>query len=213
MALIIGDRSVMRDFAASSLRLIMSEIPDLLVILSDAPLEDVASEVTYWRTELDTQAIMVALRAYSPAVVDVLSNAGADEVLRLPCESAELVARARLAARRRLRSPVPGVVLDYRDRLLSIGATIVALTEREFAIVDYLARNCGRWTPAAELLNQAFGAHHRSDSSVVRTHVASIRAKLGPLAGRLCSRPRFGYMLSMEDQGSIRWAGGHPHTC
>jgi DNA-binding response OmpR family regulator len=66
-----------------------------------------------------------------------------------------------------------------------VEGTPVALTTREFALVQYLAENRGLALSRRQLLNGAWGADWYGDERTVDVHVRQLRKKLGdalPLA-------------------------------
>jgi len=110
-------------------------------------------------------------------------DAGADDYLVKPFGLAELEARIR-AVLRRVR-PESGVTrhgpltVDMRTRKVSVSGREVALTPKEFDIIECLAADPGRVVSRREIMESAWDAHWYGPSKVLDVHVAALRKKLG----------------------------------
>src|SRR5215469_1329668 len=110
-------------------------------------------------------------------------DAGADDYLVKPFGLAELQARIR-AVLRRVR---PGgevvrhgpLTIDLRTRKVTVGGREVALTPKEFDILEVLALDPGRLVSRQEVLEAAWDAHWYGPTKVLDVHVAALRRKLG----------------------------------
>src|SRR4029079_7415425 len=77
------------------------------------------------------------------------------------------------------------VEIDRRRAEARVNGAPVALTTREFALLDYLAENQGLALSRRQLLDGAWGADWYGDERTVDVHVRQLRTKLGddvPLA-------------------------------
>jgi DNA-binding response OmpR family regulator len=126
--------------------------------------------------------IVVTARGEEPERVLAL-DAGADDYLVKPFGLAELLARIR-AVLRRVR---PGgevlrhgpLAVDLRTRKVSVAGREVALTPKEFDILECLAADPGRVVSRQEILESAWDAHWYGPTKVLDVHVAALRRKLG----------------------------------
>lgn len=109
---------------------------------------------------------------------------GADDYLGKPFAFAELVARVRTLARRS-RPPVPpqlcraGIRLDPYRREVHRDDRYVALSRKEFAVLEELLRAEGTVVSSEHLLEKAWDEHIDPFTNVVRVTIMTLRRKLG----------------------------------
>ncbi len=109
---------------------------------------------------------------------------GADDYLAKPFALEELVARIRALARRSSPALPPvleraGVRLDPLRRTVSRDGRPVALTKKEFAVLEELMRADGGVVSAEHLLDKAWDENLDAFSNVVRVMMVGLRRKLG----------------------------------
>ena len=113
---------------------------------------------------------------------------GATDYLCKPFALSEFLARVRARLRQyadaqgRQRGEILTVGrlrLDVKDRVAAAGAGSVMLSDREFRVLEYLARRGGEVCTREELLAEVWGYSFDPGSNVVDVYVGRLRAKLG----------------------------------
>jgi two-component system response regulator VanR len=109
---------------------------------------------------------------------------GADDYLTKPFEFRELVLRLRALDRRRAHNRPPvrelaGLRLDPFRREVYRDGCYVALTRKQFAVLEVLVAAEGGIISAEELLEQAWDEHADPFTNAVRITVSALRKRLG----------------------------------
>lgn len=125
-------------------------------------------------------------------------DTGADDYLVKPFDLEELLARLRALIRRAAGQAQPrielrDVVLDIRSRTVTRAGQPVALTAREYAILEYLALHRGALVTRTALYEHLFDETDNTLSNLLDVHVFSIRKKLG--ADLIVTRRGQGYCV------------------
>ncbi len=109
---------------------------------------------------------------------------GSDDYLVKPYHRAELDARLQALARRNTQT-APAMALNVGDlqidvltRCVTRGGELIRLQPREFALLEYLARNAGEVVTRAMLLKSVWGMTFDPQTNVVDVHISRLRAKL-----------------------------------
>jgi two-component system, OmpR family, response regulator VanR len=109
---------------------------------------------------------------------------GADDYLTKPFELRELVLRLRALDRRRPHNRPPvreiaGLRLDPFRREVFRGGRYIALTRKQFAVLEVLVAAGGGVVTAEELLERAWDEHADPFTNAVRITVSALRKRLG----------------------------------
>jgi DNA-binding response OmpR family regulator len=156
--------------------------PDVVLLDLGLPDGDGVGICRRLRQRSGVAIIVVTARGEEPERVLAL-DAGADDYMVKPFGLAELLARIRAVLRR--VHPGDGVLrhgglaVDVRARKVTVAGREVALTPKEFDILECLAADPGRVVSRQEILDSAWDAHRYGPTKVLDVHVAALRRKLG----------------------------------
>jgi two-component system, OmpR family, response regulator ResD len=125
---------------------------------------------------------------------------GADDYVIKPFSLLELVARVGALLRRNsLQFAEPMVIgplsIDPQRRQVRVDGALVALREREFDLLAYLAMRQGIVCSRAELLDRVWGYDFTGDPRTIDTHVGRVRDALGSAGTMLRTVWGIGYQL------------------
>ncbi|MCE5292868.1 MAG: response regulator transcription factor [Nocardiaceae bacterium] len=114
---------------------------------------------------------------------------GADDYVTKPYSSRELIARIRAVLRRGADNeaePVSetGVLsagpvkMDVERHIVTVEGQPVTLPLKEFDLLEYLLRNCGRVLTRGQLIDRVWGADYVGDTKTLDVHVKRLRSKI-----------------------------------
>jgi len=193
---------------ADALREVKTAVPDLVVLDLMLPGLDGLEVCRRLRRDSSTSSVpIIMLTAKSDEVDRVVGlEVGADDYVGKPFSPKELVARVRAVLRRsRPDQPTPvlsvgPVTLDPARHAVSLDGRAVALTPKEFDLLQALLDAAGRVLSREYLLNRVWG-YARADvieSRTVDVHVRRLRAKLGDAGTRITTVKSVGYRFETD---------------
>lgn len=137
-------------------------------------------ELRRWR--VDVPILMLTARDATEDVVRGL-DAGANDYLTKPFAFDELLARIRALLRRRSgarssRISIADLTLDTAQRRVFRGDTEIALTSKEFQILEYLVLHRGRVLSKDALSDAAWSRRDFPGSNVIEVYIGNLRRKI-----------------------------------
>ena len=136
------------------------------------------------RTKKDTPVIMLTAR---DAVMDKVYglDAGADDYITKPFAIEELLARIRVALKKRSGTKqethiisVGEVSLDEDRHEVTVRGEVLELTNREFELLHCLMRNKNIVMDREKLMNEVCGYDYIGETNIIDVYVRYIRTKL-----------------------------------
>ena len=158
------------------------------------------------RKTSDLPVIMLTAR---DAVMDKVTglDMGADDYITKPFSIEELLARIRVALRRRQGTKTQGALLvcadlelDVSRHLVNRGGRKIELTGREFSLLQYFLENKTIVLTREQLLEKVWGYAYMGETNVVDVYVRYLRGKIDdPFEKKLLQTIRgVGYVLREE---------------
>lgn len=178
--------------------------PDAAIVDLGLPDMDGIELVAALRQRTGAPLIVLTARDATADKIAAL-DLGADDYVVKPFDGDELLARLRAALRRAGRTVAADglvrhgpVAIDAARHELRLSGKPIALTPREFAVMEVLVAASGRLVTHADLLRRVWGPAHVGDSDYLRVVVRALRLKLeaDPSAPTLIrNEPGIGYRL------------------
>jgi two-component system response regulator QseB len=159
-------------------------VHDLLLLDLGLPRRDGFDVLAAMRKRGDARPVLIltARDALADRVAGL--DAGADDYLVKPFELDELAARIRALLRRRAGRAEPVVTcgrieLNPATREVRVGGAPIALSAREYALLEALLARPGAILSRAQLEEKLYGWDDEVESNAVEVHLHGLRRKLG----------------------------------
>ena len=135
---------------------------------------------------------------------------GADDYLGKPFSFAELLARVRALLRRGKpsldRLQVGDLVLDCVRRKVTRSGETIDLAPKEFSILEYLMRHCGRPLSRTVIVEHVWDVNYDGLTNIVDVYIRHLRSKMDdPWSQKLIHTVRgVGYMIEAAEAPEAR---------
>ncbi len=184
-------------------------INDYTVIVSDVIMPGISGiEVIKTLRATGNQTPILLLTALHQTDEKVSGfDAGADDYLTKPFEFRELLVRLRALARRPVNTYKPVPILSFADVEMNLetkeffrGGQKIALTPREFSLMEYFLRNPGRMISKTEISERVWNLNFDTGTNVIEVYVNFLRKKIERDFSRKIIHTQFktGYILREE---------------
>ena len=165
-----------------------SHMPDLVLLDLGLPDLDGAEFIKEVRMDSSVPIIVLSARSDESDKVESL-DMGANDYITKPFGTAELLARVRSALRANrhsVRAATPAnlfvlddLIIDYDRRQVSVGGTLVHLTQTEYNILALLSQHTGKVLTYSTIIRAIWGCMDDGSIKKLQVNMANIRKKLG----------------------------------
>ncbi len=169
--------------AEAAMRAFREEEPDLLILDVMLPSASGFQICKTIRATHDTPIIMLTACAEERNKVQGLEF-GADDYMTKPFSVAELIARVKALLRRTDVKPgaerisVANIEIDTAKHEATVGGNALTLAPKEFALLEFLARNPDIAFSRATLLDRVWGRDAFVEERTIDVHVRWLRSKI-----------------------------------
>jgi DNA-binding response OmpR family regulator len=180
--------------AGEALKFLTEDRPDLVILDLGLPDIDGTDALLMMRSVSDVPVIVATARRAEADIIALLS-AGADDYVTKPFSSGHILARIAAVLRRTRAAAdtipdtitVGELVINPRQRKVSLRGKQLQLTRREFDVLTYLAERVGQVVSRRELLTEVWNQSRIGEEQTIDVHISWLRRKLGETA----AAPRF----------------------
>lgn len=203
----------------AAVQLAFSEDPDLILLDLMLPLKDGMDVCREVRARLNTPIIM--LTAKDSEIDKVLGlEMGADDYVTKPFSTREILARVKAHLRRQIKAAsavttandaasghtirIHELTVDNEMYVVYKNGVPLDLTHREFEIVSYMGKNCGKVMTREHLLQAVWGFEYLGDMRTVDVTIRRLREKLEDDPSRpeyIITRRGLGYLMRNPKTG------------
>jgi DNA-binding response OmpR family regulator len=178
-----GYQTLIAESGEDAVLLVRTEPVDLVLLdigLPDRDGHEVLAELR--RLRRDLPVIMVTARDDVTTKIGALDQ-GADDYITKPFNFDELLARIRALTRRADQAQAgsiawQGLRIDLLSHRVWCDEAEVTLSRREFALLEYFARNPGRLLSRQQILAAVWDYDFEGESNIVDVYVRYLRNKL-----------------------------------
>ena len=194
-----------RGFAEGSafMEALAFDTPELILLDIMLPGDDGLELLKKLKSSPKTKGIPVIMVTAKGTEYDkvVGLDSGADDYVTKPFGMMELVSRIKAVLRRsgkvedRIDMELAGVRMDIRKHEVTVDGKQVALTLKEFELLEKLMRNQGIVLTRDQLLTDIWGYDFDGETRTVDVHIRTLRQKLGEKGRIICTVRGVGYRV------------------
>ncbi len=182
------------------------KVPSLILLDIMLPGEnglDILIELRRSRATAKVPVIMVTAKSSELDKVKGL-DLGADDYMTKPFGVMELISRVKALLRRAEALPEAAVisngeiVVDTKERSVTVGGKACELTFKEFELLKMLLLNAGIVLSRDKIMDQVWGFDYEGESRTVDMHIKTLRQKLGRGASSIKTVRNVGYRMDRE---------------
>ena len=157
--------------------------PDIVLLDLGLPDMEGIKVLRRLREWSDVPIVILSVRDDAEEKVEAL-DAGADDYVTKPFDTAELLARVRATQRRSLietGDPVfksGSLCVDFSARQVKLNGAEIKLTPTEYSLLRVLVQNAGKVVTQRQLLRTVWGEKAESQAQYLRVYVTHLRKKL-----------------------------------
>jgi two-component system copper resistance phosphate regulon response regulator CusR len=155
--------------------------------------------------KIETPLLMLTALGGADHVVEGLDS-GADDYLAKPFEFKELMARIRSLSKRTMRQAgestltVGDLEMDLEAKSVKRGGKSIALTVKEFALLEYLLRHKGRVLSRKEIARNVWNLDFDTGTNTVEVYVNYLRKKVDRDFDKKLIHTQFGMGYVMKEE-------------
>jgi two-component system, OmpR family, KDP operon response regulator KdpE len=157
--------------------------PQLIILDLGLPDRDGLSVIREIRTWSNIPIIVLSVRNAEEDIVTALDS-GADDYLTKPFNTSELLARIR-ANIRRVQQPDQNNIfgngnlqIDFSSRIVTFNKEEVKLTNTEYLLLAFFAKNIGKVLTHSIILKEVWGPGSTENSQYLRVFIGQLRKKI-----------------------------------
>lgn len=164
--------------------LFMTDNPDLILLDLGLPDIDGMEVLSQIRSQSDVAVLVVSARGQEKEKVDALDQ-GADDYITKPFHINELLARVRVAMRKKTSDVIKAkcfemdtLKIDFEKYKVYIDKQEIHLTPIEYKLLVLLVEHAGKVLTHSFIIRKIWGYSSSEDSQSLRVFMANIRRKI-----------------------------------
>ena len=193
-----------------ALEMLAEITPSLIVLDVGLPGIDGFTACSRIREFSQVSIIMVTGKDFNEDKVRGL-NLGADDYITKPFSPSELAARVKAALRRSEMNnhvteravQVGELFIDFASNRVLLGNNEVMLSDTEYRLLSYLARNAGRIVTRDQILERIWGEEYVGEDHLLHVNIGRLRLKLEDKTRRpkyILTRRGIGYSFPTTEE-------------